>query len=415
MPLCETKTRVTELTGMFLNEHVYRLRCSQSVDSEGRDPNTNCLIMVPSLNPHASMSREECLRLHAPLPKTLGAHIKTNGPGSHIKIKWVKSMSHCGGLCRGAWSRGGGMTQPQDLRGGITRAVEEGKSLRSGNNKIFQVETNREHVVNESTKKEESESGDRISIHPQLVTVFENIKGVVASSKEVTSSPYRQTSSLSEELQSTDWLDYPETLPLQHQHLHNHKYSGRHTFHGPQLDIAHEEFLSRPSSFWPGLPMEVPSFGNRPSRQNRPDGNLGPQTPTSGSFRPGGPPGGFRPPFNRDDDDDQELFVFDRPTSPGANSGLVDGRPDGRPTRPTRPTARPSTRVTATTRPSTVTSTTQNICTTNCPVTNEFNPVCGTDQVTYGNPGKLNCAVNCGKIHSFRHGNTQHDPLLMAT
>nr|CAD7256936.1 unnamed protein product [Timema shepardi] len=54
------------------------------------------------------------------LPKTLVAH---------IKIKWAKPMVHCGGFCRGTWSRGnvGELTgcgkwpsQPQDVGVGIT-------------------------------------------------------------------------------------------------------------------------------------------------------------------------------------------------------------------------------------------------------------------------------------------------------
>ncbi|CAG2054811.1 unnamed protein product, partial [Timema podura] len=41
----------------------------------------------------------------------------------------------------------------------VGKVVEVGKSLRLGNNKTFQVETIREDVVNESAKKQESESG----------------------------------------------------------------------------------------------------------------------------------------------------------------------------------------------------------------------------------------------------------------
>ena len=33
----------------------------------------------------------------------------------------------------------------------------------------------------------------------------------------------------------------------------------------------------------------------------------------------------------------------------------------------------------------------------NCPAPPQFNPVCGSDGVTYGNMQKLNCAQSCGK------------------
>ncbi|KAM3965068.1 uncharacterized protein ACR2FA_000962 [Aphomia sociella] len=35
-------------------------------------------------------------------------------------------------------------------------------------------------------------------------------------------------------------------------------------------------------------------------------------------------------------------------------------------------------------------------CISACPVTSEYNPVCGTDLVTYPNPGRLVCAQACG-------------------
>lgn len=35
-------------------------------------------------------------------------------------------------------------------------------------------------------------------------------------------------------------------------------------------------------------------------------------------------------------------------------------------------------------------------CITTCSVTSEYNPVCGTDNVTYTNPGRFECARNCG-------------------
>lgn len=35
-------------------------------------------------------------------------------------------------------------------------------------------------------------------------------------------------------------------------------------------------------------------------------------------------------------------------------------------------------------------------CIKNCPLTQEFNPVCGTNGVTFKNPGYLLCAQMCG-------------------
>lgn len=36
------------------------------------------------------------------------------------------------------------------------------------------------------------------------------------------------------------------------------------------------------------------------------------------------------------------------------------------------------------------------LCMRSCPVTSEFNPVCGSNNVTYTNPGRLECAQTCG-------------------
>ncbi|CAG4975331.1 unnamed protein product [Parnassius apollo] len=35
-------------------------------------------------------------------------------------------------------------------------------------------------------------------------------------------------------------------------------------------------------------------------------------------------------------------------------------------------------------------------CIRSCPVTSEYNPVCGSNRVTYSNPGRLLCAQECG-------------------
>ncbi|KAJ9590098.1 hypothetical protein L9F63_016777 [Diploptera punctata] len=156
---------------------------------------------------------------------------------------------------------------------------------------------------------------------------------------------------------------------------------------------------------------ERPDFGRRPSRQNpqgiefnqRPGVNVDssrqnpigrPQfetTPLSQNFplrpQPGIPFNG-RPSINLNQfrqsssgrpslvvpDDRDEVFIFDRPTSP-------------RPPTPARKTT---------------TTTTARNC--DCPSTPEFNPVCGTNGQTYNNPGKLKCARLCGtdvRVHYY--------------
>ncbi|XP_032680487.1 uncharacterized protein LOC116848473 [Odontomachus brunneus] len=44
-----------------------------------------------------------------------------------------------------------------------------------------------------------------------------------------------------------------------------------------------------------------------------------------------------------------------------------------------------------------------NTCVSSCPVTMEYNPVCGTDNVDYTNPGGLGCAQRCGKEVTLRY------------
>ncbi|XP_045769162.1 serine protease inhibitor dipetalogastin-like isoform X2 [Maniola jurtina] len=60
-------------------------------------------------------------------------------------------------------------------------------------------------------------------------------------------------------------------------------------------------------------------------------------------------------------------------------------------------TASPTQLPQTTTAASTTTSNNLQACMLLCPTTPEYNPVCGTDRVTYDNPGKLACAQWCGK------------------
>ncbi|XP_071564286.1 uncharacterized protein [Temnothorax nylanderi] len=68
-----------------------------------------------------------------------------------------------------------------------------------------------------------------------------------------------------------------------------------------------------------------------------------------------------------------------------------------------------SQRIPSTSTPTIVTSTTlsnndiYNACLDNCPITHEYNPVCGTDNVDYTNPGGLGCAQRCGKDVTLNH------------
>ncbi|XP_043789082.1 uncharacterized protein LOC122713019 [Apis laboriosa] len=72
---------------------------------------------------------------------------------------------------------------------------------------------------------------------------------------------------------------------------------------------------------------------------------------------------------------------------------------DGPANRPLRQT---STTVTTTSTAATVDPQFDQ-CVATCRTTPEYNPVCGTDQVEYKNPGQLSCASMCGKDVSLRH------------
>jgi hypothetical protein len=77
----------------------------------------------------------------------------------------------------------------------------------------------------------------------------------------------------------------------------------------------------------------------------------------------------FVPPFWRPDPEDAPLpetpQTLPLPTEDGANPPLVDGN--------------------------------GSLLGCDCPAPPQFNPVCGSDGVTYGNLQKLNCARSCGR------------------
>ena len=147
------------------------------------------------------------------------------------------------------------------------------------------------------------------------------------------------------------------------------EFCNSHHIHGPQIDMSSQPI--RTSEEATPFVFENGALDKRPFRGNsqaarRPSGfnpsrdnfafNAFARRPTRQNPVPGLP--NFNPffPFGQNDRDD--VFIFDRPTSK---------------------------------RPPTTAGTT---C--DCPTTPEFNPVCGTNGETYSNPGKLKCAVSCG-------------------
>lgn len=145
-------------------------------------------------------------------------------------------------------------------------------------------------------------------------------------------------------------------------------------------------YPSRPAIHGPQISINANNF--RPQGQTRPSGGAGdgfsrPSPQNSIARRPQlGNNDNNRPnlvlPPGADDPDD--IFIFDRPTSPRP-------RPGGNET----PLTTPST------------STTRTVAGCDCPATQEFNPVCGSDGVTYTNPGKMKCAIFCGTDVSLKY------------
>ncbi|KAK6639211.1 hypothetical protein RUM43_007481 [Polyplax serrata] len=96
------------------------------------------------------------------------------------------------------------------------------------------------------------------------------------------------------------------------------------------------------------------------------------------------------------------------PSRPAGNRPFDDGLvfPDRESDTPQRPT---------TTTPGVpIEPTTTSQCERTCPVTPEFNPVCGSDSTTYSNIGRLKCAQRCGKGVALAHyGNCRRARLAM--
>ncbi|KAI5636271.1 hypothetical protein NE865_11035 [Phthorimaea operculella] len=97
---------------------------------------------------------------------------------------------------------------------------------------------------------------------------------------------------------------------------------------------------------------------------------------------------------------------------------LRQGNCPARPTTPVTPVTTTTVRTPITTAAGS--STTQSAgmrrCIIRCPKTPEYNPVCGTDLVTYNNPSHLTCAQNCGaSVTMLRHGPCPKTPITTST
>ncbi|XP_011872864.1 PREDICTED: uncharacterized protein LOC105564797 [Vollenhovia emeryi] len=76
----------------------------------------------------------------------------------------------------------------------------------------------------------------------------------------------------------------------------------------------------------------------------------------------------------------QDGFIFDGP--------VASGQPNGQ---------QKITSTSTTVMSTTLSDDLYNVCLGNCPTTQEYNPVCGTDKIDYTNPVGLGCAQRCGK------------------
>lgn len=95
---------------------------------------------------------------------------------------------------------------------------------------------------------------------------------------------------------------------------------------------------------------------------------------------------------------DQDYPIFDQP-SPQPTPNFVPSQPQftGTSVATATPTTVAGGVTTTTARPAPTTGSPAYIqCLANCPTTSEYNPVCGTDRVSYNNRQRLDCANFCG-------------------
>nr|XP_034179318.1 uncharacterized protein LOC117603880 isoform X1 [Osmia lignaria] len=104
--------------------------------------------------------------------------------------------------------------------------------------------------------------------------------------------------------------------------------------------------------------------------------------------------------LSRDNFFEVDGFVFDGPADRPSSNGVTTSSLRSSTPTPTTTTPRtPTTTVTA----SPLVDALFDACVARCPATPEYNPVCGSDNVDYDNPGRLSCAATCGKDITLKY------------